>query len=263
MYGNFLIREGSRGMNISDSIGSFSNLYKKGLIKKEQFEAKIIDIVKSDVSGGITLKAVEDYLLFFKKMLSNSQIDEKLYDEISDLLLAKCKVSDKPRETSEKKREIRETDSYTVVSPEAMANLRARAGNLSIPSKIEKPPELGETDSFIETQQRGFFGKLVDGDYGLAKTFWLFGVLGGFIIRILLFISHIRSIELLVQPERLSILILSLTTYYFPVFMGTWRAASKYQGKKIWAILAKIAVVNGVIILLVGLLGMLSLMGQA
>jgi len=85
-------------MNISDSIASFSNLYKKKLINKEQFEAKIIDIVKSDVSNGISLNAIEDYLLPFKKMLDDDQIDQNIYNKISDLLLAKCEVSEKPQE---------------------------------------------------------------------------------------------------------------------------------------------------------------------
>lgn len=61
----------------------------------------------------------------------------------------------------------------------------------------------------------------------------------------------------------LVILMLAYTAYEIPVIMGVWRAANKYQGSKIWAILAKIAVVLGAIMLAVGLLAIIGLLGQA
>jgi len=103
--------------------------------------------------------------------------------------------------------------------------------------------------------QKGFFGKLANGDFGLAKTYWVYGVLVGFVVSII--INVITSIGGLV------ILMLAYTAYEIPVIMGTWRAANKYQGSKIWAILAKIAVVLGVISLAVGLLVFIGLLGQA
>jgi len=51
---------------------------------------------------------------------------------------------------------------------------------------------------------------------------------------------------------------LAYTAYEIPVIIGTWRAANKYKGSKIWAVLAKIAVVLGAIMLAV-----VSLLGQA
>ncbi|MCS5551495.1 MAG: hypothetical protein NZ811_08275 [Gammaproteobacteria bacterium] len=102
---------------------------------------------------------------------------------------------------------------------------------------------------------KGFFGKLANGDFGLAKTYWVYGVLVGFVVSII--INVITSIGGLV------ILMLAYTAYEIPVIMGTWRAANKYQGSKIWAILAKIAVVLGVISLAVGLLAFIGLLGQA
>jgi len=421
-------------MNISDSIGSFSNLYKKGLIKKEQFEAKIIDIVKSDVSDGITLKAVEDYLLFFKKMLSNSQMDEKLYDEISDLLLAKCKVSEKPKEPPareiEKTHEIAKADDTAneagvqekKIRPEqkdaqeyyekgrnliftdanmaiayitraanlghagAIKFLKARANldetlNKSLSSNekekkteedaqayytkginlvlknndegikdlaraakmghsgaksylknnklegranllsradlqtrkvgdVKKPPvtqqktkietsyypkqsshsdkeilfqariaragnkeakiflkanklearaeyllklwdkgkthlirELGETNNSAEVPSRGFFGKLVNGDYGLAKTYWLFGVLVAAIVIVVINVPMPIGWYLTIG--------IAAIPYNILVYIGIWAAANKYQGHKAWAVLAKIAVIAGTIWMLI------------
>ncbi|MFO8020506.1 MAG: hypothetical protein R6U96_17925 [Promethearchaeia archaeon] len=42
--------------------------------------------------------------------------------------------------------------------------------------------EIGNTSSGVE--QRGFFSKLVNGDFGLAKTYWLYGFVVGLIINV-------------------------------------------------------------------------------
>ncbi len=103
--------------------------------------------------------------------------------------------------------------------------------------------------------ERGFFGKLANGDYGLAKTYWLYGVLVGIVVNVIS--NAVTSVGGVV------ILILAYTAYEIPVIMGTWRAANKYQGLKIWAVLAKIAVVLGAIMLAVVLLAVIGLLGQA
>lgn len=92
-----------------------------------------------------------------------------------------------------------------------------------------------------DSTEKGFLWKLANGDFGLAKTYWLYGVLVGFIVNIA--IKPITSASLLV------IVMLAYTLYEIPVVMGTWRAADKYQGSKIWALLAKVAVVLGAIML--------------
>ncbi len=114
-------------------------------------------------------------------------------------------------------------------------------------------PEL-ETVANASTE-KGFFWKLANGDFGLAKTYWVYGVLVGVVVNIIT--NVVTSIGGLV------ILILAYTAYQIPVIMGIWRAANKYQGPKIWAILAKIAVVLGAIMLAVGLLTVLGLLDQA
>lgn len=106
-----------------------------------------------------------------------------------------------------------------------------------------------------ETAEKGFFGKLSNGDFGLAKTYWLYGVLVGFIVNIAM--KPITSIGLLV------FVMLAYTAYEIPVIMGTWRAANKYEGSKIWVVLAKIAVVLGAIMLVIGLISIVGLLGQA
>jgi len=98
-------------------------------------------------------------------------------------------------------------------------------------------------------QQKGFFSKLINGDYGLPKTYWLFGVLGN-----LLFII---PITLASAAKSLAILVLALlisVVYSLIVLVGIWRASDKYQGAKVWSVLAKIAVILGILQLLMNLI---------
>ena len=92
----------------------------------------------------------------------------------------------------------------------------------------------------------GFFKKLVSGDFGLAKTYWMYSVLAGFIANI--FIKNVQS------DIAVAMILLLHGIYQAVVLIGTWKASNKYNGKKIWAILAKIAVVLGGILLLFTLL---------
>ena len=74
-----------------------------------------------------------------------------------------------------------------------------------------------------------------NGRSGLAKTYWLWGVLSG--------IPWGIALSLVTPGSNPAILaILAFVVYYVIVHVGIWRAASQYQGSKAWAILAKIAV---------------------
>jgi len=100
----------------------------------------------------------------------------------------------------------------------------------------------GEASS---SKSGGFFSKLTLGDYGLPKTYWLFGVLGN-----LLFIF---PIALAVTAGSIPILVLALIAsviYSLAVAVGIWRASDKYLGPKAWAVLAKIAIIFGMLRLL-------------
>ena len=41
-----------------------------------------------------------------------------------------------------------------------------------------------------EVTAKGFIKQLIDGDFGLAKTYWLYFILGGIAINLLLFLSN-------------------------------------------------------------------------
>ena len=73
------------------------------------------------------------------------------------------------------------------------------------------------------------------GRSGLARTYWLWGVLSG--------IPWGIALSLVKPGSNLAILVVfAVFVYYVIVHVGVWRAASEYEGAKAWAILAKIAV---------------------
>jgi hypothetical protein len=95
--------------------------------------------------------------------------------------------------------------------------------------------EIGNTPSGVG--QKGFFSKLASGDFGLAKTYWLYGVLVGLIV---------NAVTRVIPSVGVLALVLAVTiAYQVMVLLGIWRAAGRYQGRKVWAILAKIATVLG------------------
>lgn len=72
------------------------------------------------------------------------------------------------------------------------------------------------------------------GNLGLAITYWAYGVLGG-VLWAALFIA--------LQPKPGGIAEIFcralFVAYYVLVYVGIWRAADKYKGEKVWAVLAK------------------------
>jgi peptidoglycan biosynthesis protein MviN/MurJ (putative lipid II flippase) len=85
--------------------------------------------------------------------------------------------------------------------------------------------------------QKGFFSKLSSGDFGLPKTYWLYGVVVGIVINIV--------IQIVPSIGAIAVVLALATVYQVMVLLGVWRAATRYQGRKVWAILAKIATVLG------------------
>jgi hypothetical protein len=77
--------------------------------------------------------------------------------------------------------------------------------------------------------------KLLDGDYGLAKTYWLFGVIGNLLFLIPAVYANNTESEGL-----RAITIVGNAVYMLIVIIGMWRASNRYLGPQIWAILAKL-----------------------
>lgn len=109
-----------------------------------------------------------------------------------------------------------------------------------------------------QTSDKPFFSKLASGDFGLAKTYWIFGVLVGIAVNFIVSTAGaVGSLNIIYFVALLH------TLYFFPLSFGTWRAADRYTGNKIWAILAKIAIILGVIALFVTWISLIALINLA
>lgn len=101
----------------------------------------------------------------------------------------------------------------------------------------------------------GFFTKLSRGNYGLAETYWLYGVLVGVIVNIVF--------SILKSPGIIALAFLGYIAYEIPVIMGIWRSATKYTGPRIWAVLAKAVCVLSALMLAAGLFAIVGLLKNA
>ncbi len=113
--------------------------------------------------------------------------------------------------------------------------------------------------------------KLWRGQYGLAKTYWLFGVLGGFLANVVVTASAgaLRAaMSGVVKPADIEgsimalglavVLVLCLSGLYaMVVSVGVVRAGRAYTGFRLWAWLATLAVVVGWLLVLLIVLVMI------
>src|SRR5262245_16559435 len=99
-------------------------------------------------------------------------------------------------------------------------------------------------------QQRGYFARHWRGELSLGKSFWLNGFLIGLISRAIFTIlltacQFLGSVPAIIAAfiviEAFNILVVVW------ILVGIWRAATNHQGRKFWAVVAKIMVVIGAI----------------
>ena len=90
-----------------------------------------------------------------------------------------------------------------------------------------------------------FIKKIWNGELPLVKVYWLYGVAVGLVL--IIFSLLIKD-----YPTALILLTFALIPYQILVFVGIWRSANAYTNKKVWAVLAKVHVVLGVIAALNG-----------
>ena len=97
------------------------------------------------------------------------------------------------------------------------------------------------TTNINQHSTKSFIKKLIDGDFSLVKTYWLYGVVGSIIMNLLMIFPIISgSMPLLVSAVLISI------AYAIIVLSGIWNSAGKYTGSMLWSVLAKIIVIlNG------------------
>ncbi len=137
---------------------------------------------------------------------------------------------------------------YIKLRVEQLANEKAEEKHI-LPKKTvsEDVENINTSDSGAED----FFSKLARGDYGLAQTYWLFGISVGVVV---IFFANVFT-----SGSGQVILLLGYMIFEAYVSLGVWRASDKYTGLKAWAVLAKIAVVLGWFSLGVGVIVVLRL----
>lgn len=93
----------------------------------------------------------------------------------------------------------------------------------------------------VNKNTESFLSRLVSGGFGLAQTYWLFGVLAQ------LLLTSILSEMFNAGQMEVAIFFLVLVWCYGAVMVvATWNACNRYTGPKIWPILVKIQLSLGV-----------------
>lgn len=101
--------------------------------------------------------------------------------------------------------------------------------------KSQSEDKKQENSSTTATPKRNSgIGALWRGDKGLAKTYWIYHFIFGGLLGFLFSIAAKKGIT-----PQLQLVAAVLLTYSVVVAVGVWRAANKYQGPSILAILAK------------------------
>ncbi|MHA1543668.1 MAG: hypothetical protein ACTSU8_00855, partial [Alphaproteobacteria bacterium] len=85
------------------------------------------------------------------------------------------------------------------------------------------------------------FKSMMAGNERLVITYWIWGVIGTTVVSFALgFIGGLLGLPLMAAP-------LLTLVYWVPVAIGIWKSSDNYKGNSLWAILAKVAVVLGLI----------------
>lgn len=87
--------------------------------------------------------------------------------------------------------------------------------------------------------------KLFKGDLPLYKSYWIYYVLGNFLISAPLLLVTKFQIQKFIYSFSLYLVINLI--YYFSSCIGVWRSSQKYKGNKILGFLARFVVVIGII----------------
>ena len=85
-----------------------------------------------------------------------------------------------------------------------------------------------------------FLNKLRAGDYGLFRTFWLYG---------LAVLVMVQLIEINIGPYWI-FLALGMTIFWYFQILGLWNSASLYEGNKLWSITGKLLAIIAAILVI-------------
>jgi len=102
-----------------------------------------------------------------------------------------------------------------------------------------------------EIQNGSLIARLWRGNVSLFKTYWGFGVLGGILLNIAYFLfvenNYMRIASLRYGEYIFYAISILAVLYSIFILIAIWRSAGKYTGRRLWSILARIAVILGFI----------------
>jgi hypothetical protein len=99
-----------------------------------------------------------------------------------------------------------------------------------------------EVKKVNENNLEDYLKNLFLGNLGLPMTYWVYGVLGGIVWAV-----SVLALKPDPDGDLITYLWIGFAIYYFVVYVGIWNAATKYEGSKVWAILAKFVIVIAVL----------------
>ena len=108
-------------------------------------------------------------------------------------------------------------------------------------------------DSVGEEQQdtpAGYFSRLWHGEIPLVQTYWMFGVAGSIVWRVLAAIVASNPIALF------SVAVCELG-YRVVAWTAIWRSAGRYRGRRAWAEMARVSVTFGIVVTVISVLSVL------
>jgi hypothetical protein len=98
----------------------------------------------------------------------------------------------------------------------------------------------------LEEKISTFFSELTKGNYSLAMTYWVYGVLAGFVWSVAI-LSIVQTLDSEWSQDSIKtlykFLYVAMTAYFCAVYVGIWKSADKFKGNKVWSVLAKFVVI--------------------
>lgn len=123
---------------------------------------------------------------------------------------------------------------------ELAANAKFCAGCGTSLAGSSTAPKASSTAAATSESKRGFLSKLSSGDYGLAKTFWIYGVTVSVLFGITERVMSYTMLGVDQSSKFIAIFVLMYTAFQLFVTVGTWNSAKRYMGAKIWSVLAMV-----------------------
>jgi hypothetical protein len=125
------------------------------------------------------------------------------------------------------------------------------------------------SDISLPARSGGLFATHWRGEYSLPRSYWVNGVVI-FHIGINMVLMIVLGIALAAFKGKTALVLIVglgevalLCAAYVWALVGIWRAARKYQGSRIWSILARLAIIFGVLVSIGNLFNMLDMIGKA